>query len=104
MHIPYVDGLHGSVDPFADSDEEDDYSLADLPALAGPSDKPAPLTADPAVWLASTYMTQTELALRLARHLITSRLASGDVQVSLTAYELTRRGKPHFPVERFLVE
>jgi hypothetical protein len=59
---------------------------------------------DPAVWLASTKMTQTEVSLRLARFLIVSKLAAGDVTVSLGAHELTRRDVPKFPVERFLLD
>jgi hypothetical protein len=59
---------------------------------------------DPAAWLGSTKMTQTEVSLRLARFLIVSKLAAGDVTVSLGANELTRRDAPKFPVERFLLD
>ena len=59
---------------------------------------------DPALWLASNKMTQTEVSLRLARFLIVAKLATGDVTVSLGTHELTRRGSPKFPVERFLLD
>jgi hypothetical protein len=59
---------------------------------------------NPAVWLTATLMSRTEVSLRLARYLLHNRLTSSDVHVSLTGYELTRRWKPKFPVERFLRE
>jgi len=59
---------------------------------------------NPAVWLTANLMSRTEASLRLARHLLHDRLARSDVHVSLTGYELTRREKPKFPVERFLSE
>jgi hypothetical protein len=61
-------------------------------------------SADPAVWLADTVMTQTEVALRLARHLIVSGVACSKVMVTLAGSELTRRENPQFPVDRFLTE
>jgi hypothetical protein len=62
------------------------------------------LPADPAVWLASNKMTQTEVCLRLAQYLLARRLTTTDVNVALTGYELTRRDRPRFPVTRFLTE
>jgi hypothetical protein len=61
-------------------------------------------SADPAVWLADTVMTQTEVALRLARHLIVSGIACSKVMVTLAGAELTHRENPQFPVDRFLTE
>jgi hypothetical protein len=60
--------------------------------------------ADPAVWLAATQMTQTEVSLRLARFLHAEGLSASDVDVALTGYELTRHERPRFPVVRFLTE
>jgi hypothetical protein len=101
-HIQYVDGAHGSVDPWDPIDDDADDSaptvksdaVADLRAKA----------ADPTVWLRSEQMTQTEVCLRLARHLLSSRIAAADVRVSLTGHELSRRRTIHFPVIRFLRE
>ena len=59
---------------------------------------------DPAVWLAANRMSRTEVALRLARHLLARHLVSGDVDVALTGHELTRRDQPRFPVVRYLAE
>src|SRR5882672_5326367 len=59
---------------------------------------------DPAAWLVFHRMTQTEVSLRLAIHLLKSKLAATDVTVALTAHELTRRNAPQFPVERFLID
>ena len=59
---------------------------------------------DPAVWLAANRMSRTEVALRLARHLLAQRLVTGDVDVALTGHELTRRDQPRFPVVRYLAE
>ncbi len=47
-------------------------------------------------------MSRTETCLRLARHVLVSRIAASDIHVCLTGHELTRRGKPHFPAVRFL--
>jgi hypothetical protein len=49
-------------------------------------------------------MTQTEVALRLARALIVTGAAKTNVMVTLAGGELTRRDMPRFPVDRFLVE
>ena len=57
---------------------------------------------DPAVWLAANRMSRTEVALRLARHLLAQRLVTRDVDVALTGHELTRRDQPRFPVVRYL--
>ncbi|MES2177029.1 MAG: hypothetical protein V4550_04115 [Gemmatimonadota bacterium] len=70
-------------------------------ALRAPEPKLSP---DPAVWLKSNAMTQTEVSLRLATYLITQRLITEDVSVSLPGYELTRRKTPRFPVVRYLIE
>jgi len=59
---------------------------------------------DPAVWFADDIMTQTEVALRLACHLITSGVACSKVVVTLAGAELTHRDKPRFPVDRALIE
>jgi hypothetical protein len=59
---------------------------------------------DPAVWLASNRMTQTEVSLRLAHYLIAQKLVTTDIIVALTGYELTRQERPRFPVVRFLCE
>jgi hypothetical protein len=61
-------------------------------------------SADPAVWLADTVMTQTEVALRFACHLIISGVACSKVMVTLAGSELTHRENPQFPVDRFLTE
>jgi hypothetical protein len=66
--------------------------------------KPERYPDDPATWLADPCMTQTETALRLARALIVSGVAQATIRVTLAGNELTRREKPRFPVERFLVE
>src|SRR2546423_9461250 len=58
--------------------------------------------ADPAVWLASNHMTQTEVSLRLAHYLIAQKLVTTDITVALTGYELTRQERPRFPVVRYL--
>src|SRR5438477_9749995 len=58
---------------------------------------------DPAVWLGSHQVTKTEVTLRLASFLLTSKLAASDVVVALSANELNRRrDQPQFPVVRFL--
>lgn len=62
------------------------------------------LDPDPKVWLAAHRMTQTEVSLRLARWLLDHHLVATEVSVALTGYELTRRDKPRFPVERYLAE
>jgi hypothetical protein len=49
-------------------------------------------------------MTRTEAALRLARHLLTSHLAAGDVHLRLSGREALVRDRPRFPVVRFLEE
>ena len=59
---------------------------------------------DPAAWLTANKMTQTEVSLRLARFLVVSKLAAGDVTVTLDRHELSKRGAPKFPVERFLLD
>jgi hypothetical protein len=46
------------------------------PSFAAPD-----LPADPAVWLASTKMTKTEVSLRLAQYLLTQNLVQTDVAV-----------------------
>ena len=58
----------------------------------------------PADRLAASRMSRTEAALRFARFLITSRVVTGDVHVSLTGFELNRRKQPQFAVRRFLRE
>lgn len=47
-------------------------------------------------------MSQTEVSLRLALHLIDQSLVSGDVVVSLTGHELERNNSPRFDVRAFL--
>ena len=59
---------------------------------------------DPAIWLAANYMCQTEVSLRVAHYLLTRKLTTSDVAVSLTGYELTRRENPRFPMVRFLTD
>jgi hypothetical protein len=59
---------------------------------------------DPDAWLKAHEMTQTEVSLRLARHLLAQKLVTTDVSVALTGYELTRRLRPRFPVERYLTQ
>jgi hypothetical protein len=98
-HIPYIDGVHGYYDPFgADADDSDDDGPEETRRAAGR------LEPDPAVWLTARTMTRTEVALRLARWLLTSHLAQANVAVFLSGHELTRRGTPVFPVQRFLTE
>jgi hypothetical protein len=82
-------------------DNESDTFIVPSPRLRRPQRKYSP---DPAIWLAAEVMSRTEAALRLARHLLNNGLTKSDVHVSLTGFELTRRSKPKFPVERFLSE
>src|SRR6476661_5726772 len=56
------------------------------------------------VWLDDRKMTQTEVGLRLATFLLSSRLAATPVIVTLSGYELARDDKPLFPVRRYLTE
>src|SRR5579884_970879 len=98
-HIPYIDGVHGSYNPFDDDVDEEDAD--ELPA---PPTRNSRLKEDLTVWLTAQTMTRTEVALRLARWLLTSHLARANVGVFLSGHELTRRGTPVFPVERFLAE
>jgi hypothetical protein len=98
-HIPYIDGLHGYVDPFADDEDDSD----DNNSVVFPDDSTR-LATNPATWLTARTMTRTEVALRLARWLLTSHLAQSPVAVFLSGRELTRRGTPVFPVQRFLSE
>jgi hypothetical protein len=53
-------------------------------------------------WLASERMTSTEVLLRVAMQLIEQKLVKGDVRVALRGLEVTRAGRPRFPVESFL--
>lgn len=59
---------------------------------------------DPAIWLAANYMCHTEVSLRVAHYLLSKKLTTADVAVSLTGHELTRRENPHFPMVRFLTD
>ena len=59
---------------------------------------------DPAVWLAQTRMSQTEVGLRLGRFLLESPIIDSNVVVPLSGYELTRTERPQFPVTRYLTE
>src|SRR5690348_9610107 len=86
--------------PDEDDDEESEYPISSLRLQRPEPEYPK----NPSVWLAAKLMSRTEVALRLARYLLANRLTSSDVHVSLTGYELTRRWKPKFPVERFLSE
>jgi hypothetical protein len=96
LETAYIDGVHGAYDPFAAEDEEDEALPPILATLPSPHAG--------AVYLPASHMTRTEVVLRFARYLLTSHAAAGDVDVSLTGRELTRRGQPHFPVRRFLAE
>lgn len=62
------------------------------------------LSGDPAIWLQSDQVCQTEVSLRLAMYLLAQGKTKGDVHVALTGNELTRRSQPQFPVRQFLAE
>jgi hypothetical protein len=112
--VSFDETIHGSSDFefFDDDDEGDDDDIAlDVPsdddeeALVRPVKRASPEPPrDPAVWLANSLMTRTEAALRLARHLLTSHLAAGDVRLCLSGREALVRYRPRFPVVRFLKE
>lgn len=108
-----IDALVAEMDDDAEDAEDaaDDAEGADNAHDAGGADKrrhrgerpdPRPLLIDPTRALPGAFMSRTETCLRLARHLLVSGVAASDVYVSLSGYELTRRGKPHFPAALFL--
>jgi hypothetical protein len=69
-------------------DAPEDYEGLDFVRTRRPEPEYDP---DPDPWLKASEMTQTEVSLRLARHLLAQKLAGSDVSVALTGYELTRR-------------
>lgn len=93
--VSFDERIHSRFVPWSSDNDH-----ADLP-----SRRPSPASSpDPVVWLAQSLMTRTEAALRLARHLLTSHLATGDVQLRLAGREALVRDRPRFPVVRFLKE
>jgi hypothetical protein len=68
----------------------------------GPWPFPEPVKSRATAWLRPSRMSQTEVALRLAVHLIARRVAATPVSVALTGGELTRADAPRFPVVDFL--
>jgi hypothetical protein len=86
------------------SDEERDDISAGYSRARHQIRKIEKYSKDPADWLADTCMTQTEVALRLGRSLITSGAAQAKVVITLAGDELTNREMPRFPVDRFLTE
>ena len=83
-----------------DDDEDDDNDRRQLFQLRRAERYPV----DPKDWIAKVRMTQTEVSLRLAQYLIAEQLVSTKVTLTLAGYELTRREKPRFPIDRYLVE
>ena len=88
-----------------DAPEDDVFSGAvdeghDTPRRRGR----AKLATHPEGWFKNTRMSQTEVGLRLAKHLTTSPLVVNDVMLTLAGYELNKRDAPKFPVVRMLTQ
>lgn len=101
------DALNAQIDAIKDAEEPEDAGWWDLrpgERLPFATRRPESHSPDPAVWLASDRMSHTEVSLRLAMFLLSSKLAASDVVVALTGSELTKREGPRFPVGRFLSE
>jgi hypothetical protein len=81
-------------DPDADDDKREYYQLH----------RHENYPDNPADWVVKPRMSQTEVSLRLARYLISSKLVSDAVTLTLAGYELTRNHKSRFPIHRYLTE
>ena len=91
--------------PFVHPDDVTAEDLEGIPEALVRTRRPEPdLPTDHRVWVADNHVTGTELSLRLALYLLDQNLVTGDIQVALTGYELTRRSAPRFPVASFLLE